>query len=349
MAIIAGLIVLLFGIRYSGKNGFFDNNFSVSETRALKGLCAIFVVFHHLCTYMADFYPSFYAFKYIGFLMVGGFFMISGYGLTYGIINKLDYLKGFFKKRMVSVIIPFYIINIFYIFANHYTKTLTYKYIISSVFGLNMWYVFTIMVMYTGFYFCFKFFDIKKGTIIITAYTFLYIAVMLVLFRIFKFDMFGYWWYNSVICFPLGILYCVYKSYADNFFKKHYHYLLAAAFAVTACLYIFICNNFNENILTVLFAEIICSAAFALFTVLLSFKLQIGNKVLNICGDLSLELYLSHALFIFAFKSDMSFWGISFYIQNNFLYLIMILVSTFAFSWIVHKISGKIIAFIKNI
>lgn len=348
MIVIIALIILIAGIRYSGKDKYFENNFSLSQTRALKGLCAVYVVFHHLCTYMADYFPSFYAFKYLGFLMVGGFFMISGYGLMYGAINKPDYLNGFFKKRILSILVPYYIINIFYLLANRISGALTKTYVIKSLFGFNLWYVSAILILYIGFYLCFRLFGKNRGMIAISIYTILYMSVMYILYTFCGFTSLGYWWYNSVICFVIGIWYCFTKNRADALLKRHYYSALIISFALMAVTYYYTSLHFNESIPLLLTAEIVCSACFAVFILLLSMKFQIGNPVLNICGDLSLEIYLSHALFIFALRSGINAFGITFNVENNYLYLILIIVCSFIFSYAVHLLSKTVLKHIKR-
>ena len=45
MAVVVALILLLWGIKYAGKGNYFVDNFPVSQTRALKGIFAIYVIF----------------------------------------------------------------------------------------------------------------------------------------------------------------------------------------------------------------------------------------------------------------------------------------------------------------
>ena len=193
MAILIALCVLLPGIKYAGRGEFFDNNFSVMQTRALKGLFAVYVVLHHLCTYFADFYPSFYTFKYAGFLMVGGFFLISGYGLMYGVLNKDNYLSGFFKKRILSILIPYYIINLFYLYARKISGVLTKKYVVMSLFGINLWYVFAILVLYVLFFASFKIFGKKTGVYATGIFVLLYILIMYTLYSKFNVSVLSFW------------------------------------------------------------------------------------------------------------------------------------------------------------
>ncbi len=342
MVVALGLIVLILGISYCGK-GFYEDNFSVSQTRALKGLFAIYIVFHHLCTYLADYYPSFYAYKYLGFLMVAGFFAISGYGLMYGVLNKENYLKGFVKKRLLSILIPYYFIDIFYVLAKIIKNEITVKYIISAAFGLNLWYVFVITILYLTFYFSFKFFSKNKAIYFVTGFAILYFAVCYVLHKFVGINGIGFWWYNCVICFPMGMWYCKCKRQIDEFLQKRYMLYWFVTIALIWLLYPYICRNFNEGIPFVLVAETACSAIFTLFIILFSYKFQIGNKVLNICGDLSLELYLSHALFVLSLRRNVSIFGIRLYVENNLLYFVLILAGTFVFSLVIHKLSKIII------
>lgn len=348
MIVVIALLVLLAGIKFAGKGTFYGDSFNVAQTRALKGLFAIYVIFHHLCTYIADYFPSFYAFKYLGFLMVGGFFLISGYGLMHGVMNRQNYLHSFFRNRIVAILIPYYIINIFYIYANYVSKALTTKYVILSLFGFNLWYVMAITILYIGFYLCFRFMDKKYGVWCISIFVYLYIQVMYILFAYMDKPAFGYWWYNSVISFAIGIWYCYAKEKIDRFLKKHYKPALGVLVAVIIPTYLFTCLHFNDYVPFLLTAEILCATAFAITVIMLSMKVKIGNPILNLCGDLSFELYLSHAIFIFALRSDITLLGITLNVNNNFLYLALIILCSMIFSYIVHYISGKILKLIKK-
>lgn len=339
MAVVVALILLLQGIKYAGKGNYFVDNFPVSQTRALKGIFAIYVIFHHLCTYVADYFPSFYAFKSIGFLMVGGFFLVSGYGLMYGQKYKQEYLKSFFKRRLLVILVPYYIIDIFYLIIQKYYGVLTLKYIILSIVGFNLWYIMAIMILYLCFYIAFKFFSHKKGLMLINLFTFAYIAVMFILYKKFNYINLGYWWYNSVICFLIGIWYCEYKNKIDIIFKKYYLSLILISFAIIIPTYYYTSKHYNEAITILLPIEILCAFAFSILILLLTLKFQFANKIINFCGNLSLELYLSHAIFISAWRSNISIFGFKIYISNNLLYLLLILISTVIFSYCVSKIS----------
>ena len=107
--------------------------------------------------------------------------------------------------------------------------------------------------------------------------------------------------------------------------------------------------KYGESTLPLLLTEIVCSASFSIFIILLSMKMQFGNSLINVCGKLSLELYLSHALFIFFLRSNMNIFGYTVYVSNNMLYLVAILAGTFVFSYAVHFISGILLKPFKKV
>jgi len=349
MIIFVSILILIIGSRVAKTGEFYDDNFNTSQTNALKGLCAIYVVFHHLCTYFADVYSSFLFFESIGFLMVGMFFFISGYGLMYGVKNKENYLKGFFTKRLLTILVPYYIIDLFYIYSKHFVGILDKKYIILSIFGYHLWYVMAIIIMYIGFWLCFKLFGNKKGIIAMSIYTVIYVALLYILNRFYGKSDFGLWWYNSILCFVLGMWYCNYKEQINVIFKKYFLPLVALTTVIFCVTMYYTALKYGESTLPLLLTEIVCSASFSIFIILISMKIQFGNKLINICGKLSLEIYLSHALFIFFLRSNMVIFGYTIYVTNNLLYLTAILVGTFVFSYIVHTLSGVILKPIKSL
>ncbi len=356
MAIIIGLIALLWNIKPSKKGEFYKDNFSVSQTNSLKGVFALFVILHHLCTYLADYYPSFYAYKYLGFLMVGGFFLISGYGLTYGVIHKSGYTNGFLKHRLPAILIPYYIICIFNFMANKISGTLNLRYVVFSLFGITMWYVAVIVGLYLMFYVCFRFFKQKTALMLISIGTVLYILGMFAIHRIFgKYNIyaktglpeFGFWWYNSVICFLLGIWYCKLKNKIDAIFQNKYLLYTLIAFTICAITYYFTCLHFNVGYTYILICEIIASIAFTVLILIFTYKFKIKNPILDLFGKLSLELYLCHALFIYAWRSRVTIFGTTIYVENSFLYFVLIMTSSIVFSWVVHKVSTHLLKVFK--
>lgn len=343
MSVLLLFAVTAFGAVAARRGQFLDDSFSVSDTRAMKGFFALFVILHHLCTYISDAFPSLKLFEHAGFLAVGGFFLISGYGLRYSATHREDYLKGFFKKRLLPIAVPYYIINLFYIALRYVFGALTKDYVILSLFGVHLWYVTAICVLYVGFYLSHRIFGKRGGRIAATVFTVLYAVVCLLWNRLGGNAILGFWWYNSVICFVIGIWYCDGRDKLHGILKKFYYPLLALLLAVLFFTYVLAAKAENKSSLWVLLLQVICAGAFSVTVIALQMKLRIGNAFLYLCGDMSLELYLTHAIMISFFRSGINIGPFTVHLASGDLYFTAILLGTWAMSLSVHLLTKAIL------
>lgn len=101
------LILACFAAFYNIKIiGYNKDYLSVRQTKNLKGIFIVLVLFHHLNIFagVGDVYNIF---MNAGYIAVGGFLFISGYGLMHQFANKgSEYVKNFPKKRILTVIMP---------------------------------------------------------------------------------------------------------------------------------------------------------------------------------------------------------------------------------------------------
>lgn len=339
MIVILFLVISLFNIKLAPKGNFFEDNFSISDTRALKGFFAIAVILHHLCTYLSDSFTSLRFFENLGFLAVGGFFLISGYGLMCGVKYKPEYLRGFFRKRFLAVLIPYYLIIPFYFLVRAIAKTLTRTYVIESLLGISLWYAGAIAVLYIAFFISFRIFGNKWGRVSVSVLTALYAFTLLVLYRHGNMN-FGFWCYNSLTCFIIGIWYCDFREKINGFVKNHYGFSVAAA-AILFCIFWFVSfkNPNDARRLYVLAAESLCSASFAGLIIILSMKIRLGNNLLSFCGDLSFELYLTHALWIYILRCGATILSHKIYISSPDLFCAGVLIATVITAFVMHKVA----------
>lgn len=130
---------------------------SLQQTNNWKGICIVLVIFHHLIIFagVGDVYNIF---GNVGYIAVGGFLFISGYGLMFQFASKgSEYIKKFLKKRILTVIIPaFFMSGIYYVikwriegysFGNMRNDFLGGASVIS-----NGWYVTAIIFFYIMFF-----------------------------------------------------------------------------------------------------------------------------------------------------------------------------------------------------
>ena len=367
MFVLITLGVLLFGIKFAPRGTFHEDSFSVGQTRALKGIFALAVMFHHLYSYLL---PSFLSLKYfrdVGFLMVGGFFLISGYGLMYGVKNKSKYLKGFFVKRILPLILAYYVIDIFYIALKYLTPNMdmeTFKfYLKESIFGLQLWFVPVMILLYVLFRISFIGHDKRKNKIISPVILTSLILVYIALFTYTQHlsidgravnDRYGCQWNDTVLCFAVGMWYCIVKDKINSFLKKFYYPVTVVALVLFGYLFIKVLRlppYVWPTAPDYLIIREICAVMFCLVTILLSMKVRIGNGLLNFCGDHSYEIYLSHAIFISILR-----WGTMLflpgdpivYVQSDDLFAAGVIICTFIFSFVVHKLCGFILKPLKK-
>ncbi len=124
--IVYALFIALFvwGGRFAGfgRTRVHEDSASLDVTKSVRGIAATGVILHHISQESAfqqaggpDGSGVIQAFCNIGYIFVAVFFFWSGFGLIKSLESKPGYLDGFFKKRVLRVlIIPFYVSVILY-------------------------------------------------------------------------------------------------------------------------------------------------------------------------------------------------------------------------------------------
>ena len=111
--------ILLWKVIPAKKGEWHEDAMSLDNTKGLLGLFAILVVLHHLVQRIgADNAGSLGVLENMGVCFVGGFLFFSGYGLFYSFKNKPDYLQGFLKKRLPTILVPFFACIIVYMLSS---------------------------------------------------------------------------------------------------------------------------------------------------------------------------------------------------------------------------------------
>ena len=230
------LVLLIFIILYKSKfikQGINEEYISIKTTKIINGIFVIFIFLSHSFQYInysdswIDRYGIF-VISNIGQLMVTTFLFFSGYGIYESIKNKKeDYIDSIPKKRILNTLIKFdiavlifcivsYILNIRY-----NIKTILLSFLGLESVGNSNWYIFVILVLYLITYLVFKLLRVKNVIKIgvVTACTLLYMFIM----ANFK----ETWWYNTALCYPLGMWFSLYKSKIEEKLKMNekYYYL----------------------------------------------------------------------------------------------------------------------------
>lgn len=84
--------------------------FSKEYTDVLKGLCCLVVIYVHIKPERGNALQD--AIGSFAYVAVTFFFLVSAYGMLAGLERKENYLKNFWRNRLVSLLIPCLLVNI---------------------------------------------------------------------------------------------------------------------------------------------------------------------------------------------------------------------------------------------
>lgn len=314
-----------------------DNYFGVSSIPILKTLGTILVVICHIF-YGLKGGALLSIYQSLGYYAVGIFFLISGYGLVVGYLKNNKYDNGFFKNRIIKVLLPIWIITVLYniigIIINK--QALSFREWIYSLFLIkpihpHYWYLQCIIFFYIIFWLSIFFIKNKKVAICVT-------FIVSLVFSIYHLVQNGIW--KSTLAFCLGIIIAMSANRLHLLVKKHYFVLLlimSIIFATSYSYFIILKYHFSPNGILELISGIVSQLVFALFLVLLLDILIIKNKLCKKISIISFEIFLIHGLIIDIIKS----------FSTN---LIIILIGTIVFSIVIaillHFINNRIYTFL---
>jgi len=261
-----------------------------SQTDAIKGFFILMVFLSHIRGYIPNVggsYPYFDWFlSKVGQRMVAMFLFYSGYGVMEALQHRPRYLDTFLNRRFFSSwfhfalgLIPFLIMNL----------TMGFSYPLRSYIlcwtgwesiGNSNWYIFDILVLYLLTWVVFR----LGGKLSFRQKTTMMFLVSGLFVLILKATKQGTYWYNTVLCFPLGMLISLNKEKMEKVLLKPQRWLLASS--ATAIL--FFGSYFVNNFIFYTFN----TWCFCLAIVFLSMCMRVGNPALDWCGRHLFPLYI---------------------------------------------------------
>lgn len=302
------LLTILFKIKNKNlKKLFGDNYFSQKQCTLLKGMLAVLVMLHHISNAITGGYLFRYLYHF-GVFGTVGFFVISGYGLTVRLNqDRGNYLKGFLPNRLGVIIIPYSIFFVIYFIYAHFTNDCSLSTALRSLYGgdpivKNSWYITAMVYLYIMYYINAKlFFNRNKNALFILGNLASIILYMIICKKL----HYGMWWYNTIHCFFIGIIWAMCEKKILSFLKKYY--LPALLFDILIVVLLFTAEDKTQRgsninyIITLFFA-----LAFSVFVPMICLKIDFSkNFVMAWIGTISLEVYLIHGLIMdILLKSD---------------------------------------------
>ncbi len=159
-------LLLLWGAKLAKRGEFFEDYTSLKTAKCIQGFAAVGVIVHHLAQRFSNYAAldvPLKMFNDLGFYFVSIFFFFSGLGLIKSLRSNERYLDGFLWKRLVVILVPYYLINLTYILSNILIGHQHYGLgrFISDLVGFSLvtgdgWYPVTAVILYIEFYLLFK-------------------------------------------------------------------------------------------------------------------------------------------------------------------------------------------------
>ncbi|MBO4928441.1 MAG: acyltransferase [Clostridiales bacterium] len=341
-------------------------------SKEMQGLLAIFIIFHqtvitldHFGVYFHAMSP-FFDYYYYGILAVAFFFFCSGFGLLKRWMTDPTYLKGFMKRRIFTVLVPFFICNYIYltdaIITNIQTgKSFDFVEVICSFFGLflinnQMWFAVEIMLLYVMFRIVFS--RVKKpltGILIMTGVVLVMMVIGILSGHaesvIMSYWFKGEWWYNTILMFPLGMLYAYKEERINRIIRGAFTSILIASsilFVIMDFIHrdliihsIYWTEYYDSkhpilDKLTGLSVETVFEILFILLIVALISRFKFGNPILKFLGKISLETIMLNYLICNKFYFIYKHYGI-------YAYLPAVLAGTIVAASIVYLIKNIVL------
>lgn len=208
----------------------------------------------------------------------------------------MSYVKSIPTKRIGSVLFRFdiaiLIYAIIYVISNKKWFAVN-KFLLSLIglesLGNSNWYIFVVLLMYLFTYIAFRFTkNYNISLIIITVLTFAYIVY------IYLFDENrGLTWYDTVLCYPLGIFWSLYgKKICERINKSFICYFISLVLFAGVFVVCWYYRFSQEHSLIYSIVDLIMNIAFTILVVLVTMKIQFNNKILQWLGKHLFEIYI---------------------------------------------------------
>lgn len=317
---------------------FNDGYLSAQTGTHLRGLFAVIVVLHHL-SLKAPVGVLFPWLQHVGYLAVSVFFFLSGYGLMKSYRTRDGYQTRFLRRRVPKILVPYLLLTAVYwgfhaLNGNVYSPkaliltTLNGKPIVSY-----SWYIVCILLFYVVFWLLMRLCRRKYIWILFGA------CVWYALYMAFCMRMnYGSWWYRTAPILIVGMIWAMYEDDLLPVLRKVYPVcapLCGIVFLALFYVYARFASDISRQIVSSLLV-LAMTVSFLLCVCAVTLKCRIGNPVLRLLGQCSLEIYLVQGLFIDGLRSHFI------YIRNDFLWALSALLGTVALGFALHWLNTKL-------
>lgn len=296
-----------------------DAFFCKDSTSSLRGLAMLGIILHHIHNELQ--YGSFLL-SSVGYLSTGLFFFISGYGNSLSLKKTHHVTFSWLKKRIQKIYIPFLITYCFYyltdivLFPSEVPslKDVIPDLVIISLPNMVSWFPKIIILCYF-LHWSFKNVTSKENLHLGA----MGLAIGLYILMMRKLNIAAYW-YNSVLCYPLGMLIASKKDTISTRLCSRQTRLIFFWCVVLAFPLFFALQ------IVAWYSQIACAITFSLICFAYTLLWKVKTTALSWIGIHSFEFYLIHLLCCHGFHFIIP--------ASHYLYTFCVLVSSFALVWV---------------
>lgn len=281
-------VVILTAVRYN--RGFNREYLTFDTTNIVKGFFILLVFISHVVPYTvksgAEFCNLFWLLhNRIGQWIVAMFLFCSGYGIMESIKRKRNaYIATIPKHRILNTLLNFdvavlaFIVVSIFVGADFSLQQCLLAFTGWETVGNSNWYIFIILLCYLVTYISFLCSNNRKLNALVCL---LLSLLMMILLSFFKQD----YWYNTMLCYPCGIFFSLYREKVEGIVHRNYWVLLISAIVLLVVLdgppysWKGLCYN--------AFSIVFCA-----MVLLLTMKFNLKSKMLVWCGKNLFPLYI---------------------------------------------------------
>ena len=328
--------ISLWGMGCSGKGFQTETYLSRPTTDSIKGLFIWAVFISHILGQTAFVSPLDMAAHRLagglGQLIVTLFLFYSGYGIGEAVKRKgSGYVKQFPFHRIGKTLLHFDMALVGYLvlgllLGNTYSlRTVALSLVGWESLGNSNWYIFAILSLYGVTYLSFLCCPRRPrlAAVLVTVLTVVYMVLM----RRYRFV----WWYDTALCYPLGLWFSLYKPTIQRLVTKgnlQWAACLVGVGGAFAAVYALRSTWFP--------LELVCGPLFCLVMVLFTLKFTLNNPLLRWSGEHLFELYILQRLpMILLFHGGVAAW-------NRYVYVALCAAITIALSAVFSRLTKAV-------
>ena len=335
LLIVFGLFCL-YRIKFSS---FHPDYMGTAQTGSIKGIFAMIILFSHLRSYLTVTAPADLLYctvlDLIGQLMVTLFFFYSGYGILESFRHKPDYMGSFFKNRILKTLLHFDMAVLLFLILSlllgqtYPPKTYLLCWVGWTSLGNSNWFIFDMLALYLVTWPALLLSGRTRrkplwACLLTTAFS----LILWVVLRELRSGGWGTIWYNTILCYPLGMWYSLVRERLDDLWQRRKGLSWLSLFLVIIC-FVGCALLYRRTGRVTVYSLYAC--VFSLLIVLITTKVKVDNPILRWLGEISFSIYILQRLPMIL----MEHFGLARY---NLLFAVLSIALTLPLAWGFNKL-----------